>query len=156
MDACDAVFSATYALNERIARAVFEALPEGGPVVAIMDGEGHSWVSDAAAFARVNLAEPLLDDLCGAVDDGVEPVRVQAGEASVTVTQLATEQTRCGYLVLVTPRSNGGASPVEHDLVEALLGQIMLAANLIEARCLLSDTQVRCYSAYGSGRALVN
>jgi len=156
MDACDAAFSATYALNEQIARAVFEALPEGGPVVAIMDGEGHSWVSDPVAFARVNLAEPLLDDLCAAVDDGVEPVTVEAGEANVTVTQLATEQTHCGYLVLVTPRPSGGASVVAHDLVEALLSQITLAANLIEARCLLSDTQVRCYGAYGSGVALVN
>ena len=156
MDACDAVFSATYALNEQIARAVFEALPDGGPVVAIMDGEGHSWVSDAAAFARVNLAEPFLDDLCAAVDDGIEPVTVRAGETSVTVTQLTTEQTHCGYLVLVTPRPDERTSAVERDLVEALLGQILLAANLIEARCLLSDTQVRCYGAYGSGGALVN
>jgi len=156
MDACDAVFSATYALNEQIARAVFETLPEGGPVVAIMDGEGHHWVSDPESFARVNLAEPLLDDLRTQVDDGVEPVTVRVGEANVTVTQLATEQTHCGYLVLVTRRSPGGVSTVEHDLVEALLGQFTLAANLIEARCLLSDTQVRCYGAYGSGVALVN
>lgn len=156
MDACDAMFSATYVLNEQIARAVFEMLPESGPMLAIMDGAGHCWVSDAEAFARINLAEPLLDDLRAQVDDGVEPVTVRIGDARVTVTQLATEQTHCGYVVLVTPGSSAGAAPTEYDLVEALLGQISLVASLIEARCLLSDTQVRCYGAYGSAGAPMN
>jgi hypothetical protein len=156
MDACDTMFSAADVLNEQIARAVFEMLPEGGPLLAIMDGGGCRWVSDPEAFARADLSEPLLDDLRAQVDDGVEPVTAEADAVRVTMTQLATEHTRCGYLVLVFPRSDTGAPAADHDLVEAFLGQITLVANLIESRSMLSDTQVRCYSAYGRAGAPVN
>lgn len=156
MDTCDTMFSAPHVLSEQIARAVFEMLPEGGPLLAIMDDGGCRWVSDSEAFAQIHLAELLLDELRAHVDDGVEPVTVQADDVRVTMTQLATEHAHCGYLVLVVPRSASDASQADHDLVEAFLGQITLVANLIEARSLLSDTQVRCYSAYGSVGAPVN
>jgi hypothetical protein len=42
------------------------------------------------------------------------------------------------------------------DLVEALFGQIALVARLIETSSLLSDTQVKCYSAYGTSDAPAN
>ena len=156
MDACDATFSATYVLNEQIARAVFEMLPDGGPVVGIMDGDGHRWLSDPVGYDQADVTESIVDDLRCQVDDGIEPVTARRGDVSVTVTQLTTEHTRCGYLILVVPSSAGGMTTAQHDLVEALLGQILLVANLIEARCLLSDTQVRCYGAYGTSSTPVN
>jgi len=157
MDACDAMLSAVYRLNEQIARQVFEALPEGGLVVAIMDGSGNCWPSDSEAFARLGLDDVLLGELRARVDDGADPVRAPAGEAMVTVTQLATEQTNCGYLVLAEPPRGGGAPTRTHqDLVEALLGQITLVARLIEQGSRMSETQMRCYSVYATGEAPAN
>jgi len=104
MDTYDAMFSASYILNERIARQIFEVLPERAPVVAIVDRQGNCWPSDSEEFARVNLDETVLQDLRAKVDDGVEPVVAHLADVSVTAMQLATEQTNCGYVVVALPR----------------------------------------------------
>lgn len=150
MDAYDAMFCATYSLNEQIARQVFEALPEGGLVLAIMDGRGNCWPSDSEAFARLGLDETLLGELRASVDDGADPTRTPVGDAVVTVTQLATEQTNCGYLVLVEPPRGGDSTRTSQDLIEALLGQIALVARLIEQHSRINDMQMKRYSAYGA------
>jgi hypothetical protein len=156
MDAYDAMFSATYVLNERIAQQVFEVMPEGGPLLALVDGSGHYWASDSEAFMQLNLVETLLDDLRAQVDDGLDPAMVQVGDTNVMVTQLHTERTNCGYLVLAVPRDDADMTQTSLDLVEVLLSQILLVANLIERCGLLSDTQAKCYSAYATSDARVN
>jgi hypothetical protein len=156
MDAYDAMFSATYVLNERIAQQVFEVMPEGGPLLALVDGSGHYWASDSEAFMQLNLVETLLDDLRAQVDDGLDPATVQVGDMSVMVTQLHTERTNCGYLVLAVPRYDADMTQTSLDLIDVLLSQILLVANLIERCGLLSDTQAKCYSAYATSDAPVN
>ncbi|MBN2132908.1 MAG: hypothetical protein JW741_25640 [Sedimentisphaerales bacterium] len=155
MDTYDAMFSASYVLNERIARQVFEVLPERAPVVAIIDRQGNCWPSDSEAFARVNLDEAVLHDLRAKVDDGVDPAVVQLGDVSVTAMQLATEQTNCGYVVIALSRSDPKA-PAEADLLETLLSQITLVARLIEAHSLLTQARTEPYSAYRASASLVN
>jgi len=155
MDTYDAMFSASYILNERIARQVFEVLPEHAPVVAIIDRQGNCWPSDSEAFARVNLDEVVLDDLRSKVDDGMEPAVVQLADVSVTAMQLATEQTNCGYVVVVLPQSDAKAS-TEMDLLETLLSQITLVARLIETNSLLTQARAEPYSAYRASASLVN
>ena len=156
MDTYDAMFSAAYVLNEQIARHVFEALPEGGPVLAIVDGGGHYWASDPEAFAQLNLVETLLGDLQAQVDDGVEPAMVQMGDATVAVTQLHTDETNCGHLVLAVPRYDANLTQSALDLTDALLSQITLVAKLVERCSQLSDMQAKCYSAYGTSHAPAN
>ena len=156
MDTYDAMFSAAYVLNEQIAQQMFEVLPEGGPVLAIVDGGGHYWASDPEAFAQLNVVETLLDDLRAQVDDGAEPAMVQMGDATVMVTQLHTEETNCGYLVLAVPRYNRDMTQTDLDLIEVLLSQITLVARLIEKCSQRSDMQMRCYGAYGTSEAPAN
>ncbi len=155
MDTYDAMFSASYILNERIARQLFEVLPEGAPVVAIIDRQGNCWPSDSEEFARVNLDEAVLHDLRTKVDDGMEPAVVQLADVSVTAIQLATEQTNCGYVVVVLPR-NDTKAPTEADLVETLLSQITLVARLIETNSLLTQARTEPYNAYRASACLVN
>ena len=155
MDTYDAMFSASYILNERIARQVFDVLPEQAPVVAIIDREGNCWPSDSEEFARLNLDEGVLHDLRSKVDDGMEPAVVQLPEVCVTAMQLATEQTNCGYLLVALPRTDGRA-PTEADLVETLLSQITLVARLIETNSLLTQARTEPYRAYRASASLVN
>ena len=155
MDTYDAMFSASYVLNERIARQVFEVLPERAPVVAIIDRQGNCWPSDSEAFARISLDGAVLHDLRTMVDDGMEPAVVQLGDVSVTAIQLATEQTNCGYVVVALPRTDT-AAPVEVDLVETLLSQIGLVARLIETNSLLTQARTEPYNAYRASASLVN
>jgi len=156
MDAYDAMFSAAYVLNEQIARQMFQVLPDGGPVLAIVDGSGHYWASDPEAFAQLNLVDTLLGDLQVQVDDGAEPAMVQVGDATVVVTQLHTEETNCGYLILVVPGCNLDMTQTDLDLIDVLLSQTTLVARLIEKCSQLSDMQTKCYSAYGTSNAPAN
>jgi hypothetical protein len=47
-------------LNEQIARQVFEVLPEQGPILLIMDRNGHCWPSDSEEIAKLNMSESCL------------------------------------------------------------------------------------------------
>ena len=150
MDACNAASSAVYELNEKIAQQVFEGVPEGGLVLAIMDGAGNCWPSDTDAFSRLGLDDTQLAELRARVDDGADAARVLVGEAMVTVTQLATERTNCGYLVLAEPLRGGEPTRTSQDLVETLFSQIALVGRLLERESQAGDDRMSSYRLYGT------
>ena len=156
MDTCDATFSPTHLLNEQIARQIFDALPEQGPSVVILDRDGSSWPSHPEELARLGLDASLWKDLRAKVDDGAEPVLTQVGEASVTIAQLSTECTKCGYVVVVLPRYSPEATLGNLDLVEAMLSQIALIARLIEKGSMLTKSHMNHYAAYSASTAASN
>lgn len=156
METYDTMFSASYILNEQIARQVFETLPERGPVVAIIDREGNCWPSSSDEFVRLGLSETTLRDFQAKVDDGAEPAVAQVGDTSVAVTQLATEQTNCGYVVVALSRNGAQGPASDIDLLEALLSQITLVAKLIEQNSLLVQARMRHYSQYGGNGTATN
>jgi hypothetical protein len=145
MDTYDTVFSASYVLNERIARQVFEMLPEQGPVIAIMDRDGNCWPSHSEEFTRLSLGELALTDLRAQVDDGAEPAVAQTEDTSVIVAQLATEQTNCGYVIVALPRRDAKLTSAEIDLAEALISQIALVARLVEENGRLTQARAGYY-----------
>lgn len=147
MDTCATTFSATHLLNEQIAHHVFDVLPEHGPLVIFLDRDGACWPSHPEEFAKLNLSAALWRELQAKVDDGAEPVITQVGDASVTITQLSTDRTHCGYVAVAWPR-HGPESMLAHiDLVEALLNQITLIARLVEKSSLLARSHVSHYAA---------
>jgi len=156
MDTCHATVSATHSLNELIARQVFEVLPERGPLVLILDRDGTCWSSDPETAARLQLNETLLRDLRAKVDDGAEPVLTQVGNASVTMAQLCTERTNCGYVVVALDRHSPESTLANLDLVEALLSQITLIARLTERGSLLTKSHVNHYAAWSVSAAASN
>ncbi len=155
MDMYDAMFSAGYVLCERIARQVFEALPDNGPILAIMDRNGNCWASDSDAFDRLRPGDVVLGDLWAKVDDGFEPATAPIEGGVVVTAQLAAEHVNCGYLVLILPNESRQTEG-QTNLVEALFGQVGLVARLIEASTLSGDAQVKRYSVYGTHDAPVN
>ena len=156
MDIYDSLFPVGCVLNEQIARQIFDILPERGPVLMIMDGDGHCWPSDSEKFAKLNISESFLRELCAKIDDGDEPVVTQAGDCSVIAAQLATEQTKCGYVVIALPQYSPESTLVNIDLIEILLNQIGLIAKLIEKNNLLYELQMKQFSAYGQGKTISN
>jgi len=147
MDTCHAMVSATHLLNEQIARQVFEILPERGPILILMDRDGSCWSSNPEESAKLNLSETLLRDLRAKVDDGAEPVITQVGDVSVTIAQLSTERTNCGYVVIALARHSPESTLANIDLVEAMLSQITLIARLIEKTSVLTRSHVNHYAA---------
>ncbi len=156
MDVSNSLLSPVGALNEQIARQIFDLLPERGPVMIIMDREGHCWPSDSEQFSKLNISKAFLKELCGKVDDGSEPIVTQANDCSIVAAQLATEQTNCGYVLIAMPQYSPESTLVNIDLVEIVLSQINLIAKLIEKNNLLYELQMKQFSVYGGGETPSN
>lgn len=156
MDMCNAMISATHLLNEQIARQVFDVLPERGPVLLILDRDGSCWPSNPEDLAKLNLGETFWKDLRAKVDDGAEPVITQVGDTSVTIAQLCTDRTNCGYVAVILSRRSAESTLADIDLVEALLNQITLIARLIEKSSMLTRSHVNHYAALSTSATALN
>ncbi len=149
MGTSDLSFCSAQMLNEQIARQVFGILPEQGPIVVLMDSSGNCWPSDSERFSRSNLDGKFLKELCSKVDDGTEPVIAQQNDSSVIAAQLVTERTNCGYVVIVLPQYSPESTLINIDLIEILVGQICLIAELIEKNNHLNELQMKQFGRYG-------
>jgi len=143
----NSIFSRNCILSEQIARQVFNVLPDQGPMMVIMDRDGHVWPSDSARFSKLNPSEAVLKDLCAKIDDGAEPVVGQVGDYSVVASQLATDNCNCGYVIIALPKSGPESTLANMDLVEIILNEVGLIARLIEKNNLLYEHQVNQYRA---------
>jgi len=73
----DSLFSASFVLNEQIARQIFDILPEQGPVMVIMDRDGHCWPSNSEGLSCLNVSESFLRELREKIDSKKHPVHHQ-------------------------------------------------------------------------------
>ena len=132
MDMYESLFSGSCVLNEQIARQVFDVLPEQGPVILIVDKDGHFWPSDSEKFSQLNISESFLQEIRTKIDDGAEPVVTHIDECSIIAAQLATERTNCGYVIIALPQYSPESTLINIDLIEMLLNQMSLIAKLVE------------------------
>ncbi|MBC8218670.1 MAG: hypothetical protein H8E73_09410 [Planctomycetes bacterium] len=145
MNIHESLSSPGFMLGEQIARQVFEILPEGGPLVMIMDTEGNSWPSNSHDFAKLNISESFFKSICAKIDDGAEPVVAQTDDCSVVGAQLATDRSNCGYVIIALPQYTPESTLANIDLIEMLLNQLGLIAKLIEKNNLLYEVQMKHY-----------
>lgn len=156
MNMYDSLFSASFVLNEQVARQIFEILPEQGPIMVIMDRDGHIWPSDSEGFSGLNIEESFLRELCTKIDDGAEPVVTQVADFSLIASQLATEQTNCGYVVIALPQYSPESTLINIDLIEILLNQIGLIAKLIEKNNQLYELQMKYFNEFSRDETSLN
>jgi len=149
MDMYDTLFSPNCGLNEEIAQQIFDILPEDGPMMVIMDKDGNRWPSNTEKFSTLNISESFLRELCAKIDDGAEPVITQADDFSIIATQLATEQTNCGYVIIALPQYSPESTLININIIETLLNQTGLIAKLIEKNNLLHELQTKQFSLHG-------
>ena len=143
MDIYDSLLSQAFVLNEQIARQLFEVLPEQGPVILIIDRNGNTWPSDSEEFAKLNISELDIKELCAKIDDGVEPVITQVNDCSLIATQLATERSNCGYVIITLPQYSPESTLINITLIETILNQFNLIAKLLEKNNLLYEVQTK-------------
>jgi hypothetical protein len=147
MDTFGLVYSPGLALNEQIARQIFDILPEDGPVMIIVSSKGDFWPSNSEAFSKFNLSDEFIKDLCSKVDDGYEPVITQVNECSIMATSLVTDRTNCGYIILCLPTYTPESTLANLTILEILLSQVGLIAHLVEQNNLLYQRQMNQFVA---------
>ena len=152
----DSLFYPGCVLNEQVARQIFDILPEQGIVMAIMDRDGNCWPSDSQKFSDLNISDSLLKELCAKIDDGTEPVVTQADDCSIIASQLATERTNCGYVIIALPQYSPESTLININLIEVLLNQLGLITNLIEKNNLLRELQMKHFSVYSQNEIALN
>ena len=143
MDMYDNLFSQGCLLNEQVARQIFEIFPDTGVVMLIVDREGHHWPSNSDAFAKLNINETTINDICEKIDDGAEPLITQIDEISLISSQLVTDRTNCGYVIIAMPKQSPESAMANIDLLEIILNQVSLIAKLIEKNNLLYELQMK-------------
>lgn len=148
MDTYESQLSRSSALNEQIAREIFDILGEDGPVVIIMDREGNHHLSDSARFSELGISDSFLKELCSKIDDGAEPVVTQMNDIGVVAAELAVEETHCGYVVMALPQYNIESTMINFGLIELLLNQIGLIAKLIGKSERAYELQMKQLSMY--------
>jgi hypothetical protein len=156
MNLNESLTSEVFMLNEQVARQVFEILPENGPILLIMDREGHSWPSDSENFAKLDIDEQFLKELCAKIDDGAEPVVTQVNDCGIVAAQLATERSNCGYVIIALPQYSPESALINIDLIEILLNQLNLIIKLIEKNNLLYEVQMKHYRLVGQREIALN
>jgi hypothetical protein len=148
MDTDESHFSRSSVLNEQIAREIFDVLPDDGPVVIIIGREGNRWFSDSTKFSNLDISESFLKEVCAKIDDGAEPVITQMNDIGVVASQLAMEETHCGYVVMALPKYNIESTMINFGLIEMLLNQIGLIAKLMEKNEQVGELKMKQLSMY--------
>ncbi len=156
MDIYKSLSSHGFTLTEQIARQIFEVLPERGPLIVIIDTNGNSRPSDPEEFARLNISESFLKEVCATIDDGAEPVITSSNDCSIIAGQLATDESNYGYVFVVLPQHNPESTLLNIDLIEMLLNHIGLIARLIEKNNLHYEVQMKHYRVCGQSEAVLN
>ncbi|MBN2018909.1 MAG: hypothetical protein JW749_01650 [Sedimentisphaerales bacterium] len=134
-------------LNEQIARQIFDILPEDGPLMVIVSKNGDHWPSNSDAFAKLGVSDAFIKDLCVKVDDGQEPIITQVNDCSIVATELTTERTNCGYIILALAHYSPESTLANITLIEILLSQVGLIAHLIEQNNLFYNRQMNQFVA---------
>jgi hypothetical protein len=150
------LYSGVFMLNEQVARQVFELLPDQGPILIFMDREGNYWPSDSEEYAKLDISEPFLKELCAKIDDGAEPVITQINECSIVAAQLATERSNYGYVIIALPQYSPESTLINMGLIEMLLSQLGLIVKLIEKNNLLYEVQMKQYRVLGQSEIALN
>ncbi|NIP25224.1 MAG: hypothetical protein GWN67_10915 [Phycisphaerae bacterium] len=148
MDICEPRLSRSSLLNEQIAGEIFDILPEDGPIVIIVGRDGKYHVSDSEKFSVLNISEPFVKGLCAKIDDGTEPVVTQLNDFGIVASQLATDETNCGYVIIALPQYNSESTLINIGLIEMLLNQIGLIARLVETKGLAYELQMKQLGIY--------
>lgn len=147
MDIYNSMFSQTFVFNEQIASQIFEAMPENGPIVLIVDPDGNIWPSDSEQFHNLNISKSFLKELSSKIDDGFEPVIAQENGCSFIASQLVTDRSNCGYIIIALPKYTPESILANINLVEMLLNQFSLIARLIEKNNRFYEVQAKRHTA---------
>lgn len=127
------MFDSSNLLTEQIRGYLFNLVGTEGPVLVVVDTDRRVQASHPGKVGFL-LADNqrLLDEICGRLDDGEDPLVLKVKGGCVAACQLGTERVHCGYFLVLlegyTPETVGA----NMRLVEMILSQAQLVCELVE------------------------
>jgi hypothetical protein len=143
-------------LTEQIARRIFEVLSESGPLMVITDTAGRSRFSDLEGFVNLNISESFLKEICVTIDDGDEPVVTACRDCAIVAGQLVSADSKHGYVFLIFPDCRPESILANFGLIETVLNQISLTAELVETNSVCYEMQRKRLGAFGQSESVLN
>lgn len=119
-------------LMDSLVQRLIQIIPEDGLSLALVDKLGNCWFSHPSELVWLSSDDTLLGDLTDRIDDGHDPVVMAANDTYVVGSQWVTDNTDYGYCILVLPKRNADSVLQNWDLIELILHQINLNAQLFE------------------------
>ena len=113
-----------------LAACIFDIIPDQGLDIAFIDRQGNIHISDRTNLGEFFSDQEHIDHLITRVTDGDDPVISQFGDYSIVASELSAGNSSCGYVFLALPDANGNSIVANMDLVEFILSQLTLIADL--------------------------
>lgn len=105
--------------------------PEG-PILILVNDQHQFSVSSPGRVGFLHEHPEMLSEICGRIDDGCDPCVWTVDEGSLIGTQLVTETTNCGYLLIFMPGYQHDTIQSNMDLIEMIMAQSQLICHLLE------------------------
>ena len=113
-----------------LAACIFDIMPDQGLDIAIVDRQGNIHASHRSHLGEFFSDQEHINHLITRVIDGDDPVISQFGDYSIVTSELSAGNSSCGYVFLALPDANGNSIEGRMDLVEFILNQLSLIADL--------------------------
>ncbi len=113
-----------------LAASIFDIIPDHGLDIAFLDKEGNIHASNQTHLGELFSDQDHINHLIARVKDGDDPVISQFGDHSIVVSELSTGNSSCGYVFLALPDATGSSTIANMDLVEFILNQLTIIADL--------------------------
>jgi hypothetical protein len=124
---------------EQFKREVFTLTDPEGPVLIFVDDRYQPYANHAGRAAFLYENPEILPALCQQIDDGCDPCVYPVKGGCIVGTQMATEQSHCGYFLVFLPGYTSQTVQSNMDMAELLVAQAQLIFQLIE-----KNNQLHC------------
>ncbi len=129
-------------LAEQFVSQMFELAGQDGTVLIFTDGRGKVSANHASRAAFLHDDPDRLTSICHQIDDGDDPCVCKVEGGCVVGTQLATENSHCGYFLIFLPGYTTQTVYANMDLIELTLSQAQWICQLIEKNNQLHHMQL--------------
>ncbi len=117
-------------LCSTLADRIFDIIPDQGLDIAFLDTDGNIHVSDRTCLDELFSDRDHIDHLITRIKDGDDPIISHFGDCGIVASELSAGSTSCGYVFLALPNADGSSTEARMDLVEFILSQLTIIADL--------------------------
>lgn len=129
-------------LSEQFAGEVFDLTEPEGPVLILVDPNYTVRANHPNRAGFLHDRPEIIREICSHIEDGFDPCMGGVEGGCIIGTQLATENTHCGYFLVFFPGYQRETLEANMDLTELVLSQSLVICRLLEKNNQLHHLQL--------------